>query len=123
MTRRAAWSRIKACWYKRVFLSTIFTVYKSVPATWSIIEHRALIGFDGEIGHSSRLNDVFRPGAIEEILNDGGIIRVVYPTRSLQETEWRFSRANQIMGVSWWKMNCHTTTDFIVGRIPHVWIN
>lgn len=86
----------------------------------SIIEHRALICFDGEIGHVSGPSDVFRPGILDEVLNDGGIIRVVYPTRSLEETQWRFDRANQIMGVGWWEMNCHTTTDFIVGRIQHV---
>ena len=89
----------------------------------SIIEHRALVCFDGTIGHTSGPDDAFRPAALEEILNDGGVIRIVYPTRSLEETQWRFDRANQIIGVSWWKMNCHTTADFIVGRIPHVWIN
>jgi hypothetical protein len=88
----------------------------------SIIEHRALIAFDGMIGHSSGPGDVFRSGALEEILKDGGVIRVVYPTRSLQETEWRFARANQIMGVSWWQMDCHTTTDFIAGALPDPWL-
>src|SRR6266481_66871 len=70
----------------------------------SIIEHRALVAFDGEIAHMSGPADVFRPGVLDEILKDGGVIRVVYPTRSLQETEWRFERANRIMGVSWWNM-------------------
>ena len=86
----------------------------------SIIEHRALIGFDGMIGHSSGPGDVFRSGTLEEILKDGGVIRVVYPTRSLWETEWRLDRANRIMGASWWNMNCHTTTDFIAGVLPDV---
>jgi hypothetical protein len=86
----------------------------------SIIEHRALIAFDGAIGHSSGPGDVFRPGALQEVLKDGGVIRVVYPTRSLEETEWRFVRANQIIGVPWWTMNCHTTTDFIAGVLPTV---
>jgi len=88
----------------------------------SIIEHRVVIGFDGAIAHSPGPGDVFRPGSLDDILMAGSQIRVVYPTGSLAESEQRFARANQIMGVSWWKMNCHQTTDFVVGVPPCPWL-
>jgi len=88
----------------------------------SLIEHRVLIGFDGAIAHSPGPGDVFRRGWLQDILADGGRIRVVNPTRSLQESELRFARADQIMSVSWWQMNCHATTDFIAGFPPNPWL-
>jgi hypothetical protein len=74
-----------------------------------------LQAFDGAIAHVASPTDFFRPGQLEEVISDGGILRVVHPTRSLEETERRFQRANQIIGVSWWEMNCHASTDYIVG--------
>jgi hypothetical protein len=88
----------------------------------SLIEHRALIGFDGEIAHVPGPGDVFRLGTLQEILANGGLIRVVHPTASLQESYRRFARAEQIMGVSWWNMNCHQTTDFIAARPLNPWL-
>jgi hypothetical protein len=58
---------------------------------------------------------------LQEILADGGLIRVVHPTYSLHESYRRFARANRVMGVSWWNMNCHQTTDFIAGP-PVPWL-
>ena len=85
----------------------------------ALIERRVLVGFDGAIAHVPGPGDVFRPGWLQDILADGGLIRIVYPTDSLQESLQRFARAEQIMGVSWWNMNCHQTTDFIaVSRNP-----
>jgi hypothetical protein len=88
----------------------------------SIIEHRVLIGFDGVIAHSPGPGDVFRPGRLQDILANGGLIRVVHPTGSLEESEWRFARAEQIMGVPWWNLNCHQTTDFIAGLPRNPWL-
>jgi len=88
----------------------------------SLIEHRALIGFDGEVAHVSGPGDVFRLGTLQEILADGGLIRVVHPTDSLQESYRRFARAERIMGVSWWNMNCHQTTDFIAALPLNPWL-
>ncbi len=88
----------------------------------SIIEHRVLIGFDGVIAHVAGPGDVFRPGRLEDILADGGLMRVVHPTESLQESYRRFARAEQIMDVSWWDMNCHQTTDFIAGLPRNPWL-
>jgi hypothetical protein len=88
----------------------------------SLIEHRVLIGFDDAIAHSPGPGDVFRTGWLQDILADGGPIRVVNPTRSLQESELRFARANQVIGVSWWNMNCQQTTDFIAGALPNPWL-
>src|SRR5580704_6914912 len=69
----------------------------------SLIEHTFLLGFDGEIGHSSGPGDVFRPGKLDEVLKDDGIIRVVDATGSLEETYLRFAAANRIIDVPWWK--------------------
>jgi len=88
----------------------------------SLIEHRALIGFDGEIAHVPGPEDVFRFGTLQEIIADGGLIRVVHPTHSIQETYRRFARAERIIGVSWWNMNCHQTTDFIAGLPLNPWL-
>ena len=41
----------------------------------SVIEHRAMVCFDGEIAHSAGPGDVFRPGQLQEILKDGGPAR------------------------------------------------
>jgi len=81
----------------------------------SLIEHTWLHGFYGQIAHVASPADFFRLGQVEEVLKNGGKFRVVHPTHSLEETQRRFQRANQIMGVSWWEMNCHATTDYIVG--------
>jgi len=88
----------------------------------SLIEHRALVGFNGAISHVPGPGDVFRPGTLQDILADGGQIRVVYPTNSVQESFRRFACADRIMGVSWWNMNCHQTTDFIVGWSQNPWL-
>jgi hypothetical protein len=80
----------------------------------SLIEHRALLCYDLDIAHTSGPGDIFRPGRIEEILKDGGRIRVVYPTSSVEETELRLLHATRLFGVDWWHMNCIQTTDFIV---------
>jgi hypothetical protein len=80
----------------------------------SLIEHRALLWYDMDLAHTSGPGDVFRPGRIEEILKDGGWLRVVYPTNSVEETELRFLHATRLFGVRWWDMNCIQTTDFIV---------
>lgn len=87
----------------------------------SIIEHRVLIAFDGIIAHVPGPSDVFRQGWLQEILNPGARIRVVYPTRSLEETEFRFARADMLMGRSWWNMDCHRATDFIAGLPQNSW--
>ncbi len=79
----------------------------------SFIEHTFMLGFDDEIVHTSGPGDLFRLGSLEEVLKEGGILRVVDPTRSLQETQLRFAHARQIIGVPWWNMNCHQTTSYI----------
>jgi hypothetical protein len=81
----------------------------------SIIEHRVLVSFNGLVFHSPEPGDVFRMGTLEEVLAPGGQLRIVHPTRSMEETFRRLARAKQILGVPWWNMNCHQTTDFIVG--------
>jgi hypothetical protein len=88
----------------------------------SIIEHTFLLGFDDEMAHSSGPGDVFRSGHLYEVLKDGGVLRVVDPTNSLRETELRFAHANRIVGVQWWSMNCHQTTDYIVQASRHPWL-
>jgi hypothetical protein len=88
----------------------------------SIIEHTFLLGFNDEIAHSSGPGDFFRSGHICEVLRDGGILRVVDPTSSLRETQLRFAHANQIVGVRWWDMNCHHTTDYIARASRNLWL-
>ena len=88
----------------------------------ALIEHRVLVGFNGEIAHVPGPGGVFRPGRLEDILADGGLIRIVHPTDSLQESYRRFARAGNIMGVSWWNMNCHQTTDFIAALPLNPWL-
>jgi len=88
----------------------------------SLIEHTFLLGFDGEIGHSSGPGDIFRPGCLEEILKDGGLLRVVEPTGSLEETFIRLMHANRLVGVPWWNMNCHQTIDFIARESRKPWL-
>jgi hypothetical protein len=83
----------------------------------SIIEHTFLVCFDGTIAHVSGPADVFRPGSIQEVLTPGAWMRVVSPTRSLAETQLRFARANRLMGVSWWNMDCHRTMGYVAGYI------
>src|ERR1035441_10912361 len=80
----------------------------------SIIEHRFLVGFDEQIAHVPSASDVFQLGTLQDVLAEGGILRVINPSPSLQETYRRFSRAEMIIGVSWWNMTCHATADFIV---------
>ena len=79
----------------------------------SPIEHRFLAGFDGEIAHTPGPSEVFQLSTIDQVLKDGGFLRVINPSPSLAETHRRFSRAEMIMGVSWWNMTCHATVDFI----------
>jgi hypothetical protein len=88
----------------------------------SIIEHRVLIGFDGAIAHVPGPGDVFRPARLQEILTPGARIRVVNATRSPEESELRFERANKLMGVSWWDMNCHRSMDLIAGLPQNPWL-
>lgn len=88
----------------------------------SLTEHRVLIGFDGAIAHVPGPADVFRPGQLQEILTPGARIRIVNPTRSLEETDFRFARAHKLMGVSWWNMDCHRTTGFIAGFPQNPWL-
>jgi len=85
----------------------------------SLIEHRFLVGFDAEIAHSPGPSEAFRTGTLQEVLQDGGLLRMLNPSPSLEETYRRFERANMLMGVSWWNMTCHATVDFIV-LPPHV---
>lgn len=80
----------------------------------SVIEHRFLVGFDGEIAHSPGPGEVFRMGTLQEVLQDGGLLRMLNPSPSLEETYRRFERANMLMRVSWWNMTCHATVGFIV---------
>jgi hypothetical protein len=80
----------------------------------SFIEHRVLLGFDGEIVHTTGPGDVFHPDWLDEILKDGGFVRVVYPTVSPEERQRRFIYAERLLGVPWWNMNCHQTTNLIV---------
>lgn len=81
----------------------------------SFIPHSFLVDFDGWGRESPGPTGVFQFERLENILVPGSLVRVVYPTRSWEETNQRRQRADQIMGVSWWKMTCHDTTDFIVG--------
>jgi hypothetical protein len=48
------------------------------------------------------------------VLSSGGWLREVYPGVSEEDAQRRFNQADQIMGISWWQMNCHQTMDFIV---------
>jgi hypothetical protein len=88
----------------------------------SLIEHTFLLGFDDEIAHSSGPGDFFRLGYIDEVLKEGGMLRVVDPTGSLRETQLRFAHANQIIGVPWWDMNCHQTTSYIAQASRNLWV-
>lgn len=81
----------------------------------SIVEHTFLLD-DGKIAHTSGPGDVFRSGWLEEVLKDGGKLRVVDPTSSLDETYLRFANANRLLGVDWWDMNCRQTMAFIVSE-------
>ena len=81
----------------------------------ALFEHRALVSFNGAVFHSPAPGDVFRPGSLQEVLAPGGRIRIVYPSNSWEETARRIARAEQILGMPWWNMNCHQTTDFVVG--------
>jgi hypothetical protein len=85
----------------------------------SIFEHRFLLAFDDEIGHSSGPGDVFRSGYLHEVLKDGGVLPVVDPTASLRETGLRLAHANQLLGIRWWDMNCHQTTYYIAQASRH----
>jgi hypothetical protein len=80
----------------------------------SIIEHRFLVGFDGEVAHSPGPGQVFQIGTLQDVLVEGGILRVIHRSPSLQETNRRFDRAQMLMGVSWWNLTCHATVNFIV---------
>jgi hypothetical protein len=81
----------------------------------SLIEHRALVSFDGAVFHSPGPGDIFRAGWLGDVIAPGDTLRVVHPTNSWEETEQRINRAMYILDVPWWNMNCHQTTDFIVG--------
>jgi hypothetical protein len=48
------------------------------------------------------------------VLAEGSLVRVIHPSPSLEETERRLDRADTLMGVSWWNMNCHATVNYIV---------
>ena len=87
----------------------------------SLIEHRVLVSFEGMVFHSPEPGDVFRGGTLDEVLAPGGQLRIVHPTHSMEETFLRLTRAQQILGVPWWNMNCHQTTDFIVG-LRNLWL-
>jgi len=93
---------------------------RTTPA--AIFEHRFLLGFDGQIAHSPGPSDVFRSGWLAEVLKDGGVLRIVDPTSSLQETQRRFINANRLIGVSWWSMDCIRTTDFIAIASRDPWM-
>jgi hypothetical protein len=80
----------------------------------NIIEHRFLVGFDGAIAHSPGPGQVFQIGNIQDVLTDGGLLHVIDPSPSLEETDRRFARADALMGMAWWNMNCHMTVNFIV---------
>jgi hypothetical protein len=80
----------------------------------SLIEHRWLLCFDWQIAHTAGPGDIFRSGTIDEVLKDGGSLRLVHPTASLDETFARLFHANRLVGINWWNMNCIQTTDFIV---------
>ena len=88
----------------------------------SLIEHRVLLGFNGAIVHSSGPGDVFRPGLLQEVLKDGGVIRVVHRSASVEDTQRRFMNAERLIGVPWWRMNCIQTTDFIVQASRTPWL-
>ena len=81
----------------------------------SLIQHSFFVDFDGWGRESPGLTGAFQFERLENILVPGSRVRVVYPTRSWEDTNQRRQRADQIMGVSWLKMTCHDTTDFIVG--------
>ena len=80
----------------------------------SPIPHSFFVDFDGWGPHSPGPGEKFRYERLENILLPGSRLRLVYPTRSWEETNQRRDRADQIMGVSWWDMICYHTTDFIV---------
>jgi hypothetical protein len=71
--------------------------------------------------HSPEPGDLFRIGTLREVLVPGGQLRIVHPTRSMEETYLRLARAQQILGMPWWNMDCHQTTDFIVG-LRNLWV-
>jgi len=87
----------------------------------SLIGHRFLLGYDGAIAHVPSMSDVFRYDRLEDVLTPGAQLRIIYPSRSREESELRFARANQIMGVAWWDMNCHQTMDFVAGLPQNPW--
>ena len=79
----------------------------------SIIEHTFLLRSSNGIAHTAGPGDAFRPGWLDEVLKDGGVLQIVDATGSLRETRLRFAYANQIVGVLWWDMNCRQATNFI----------
>lgn len=88
----------------------------------SAIEHEFLLGYGGAIAHVPDIWDVFRSDVIDNTLSPGGRLRVTRPTRSLEESEFRFARAKEIMGTSWWSKNCHEAMDYVVGAPPNPWL-
>jgi hypothetical protein len=80
----------------------------------SPFEHRFLVCFDGVVAHSPGPGQVFQLGTLQEVLANGGVLRVIHRSPSLEETYRRLNRANRLMGVSWWNMTCHASVDFIV---------
>jgi hypothetical protein len=82
----------------------------------SLFEHQVLVAFNGAVLHSPGPGEVFRWGTLDEVLEPGGRLRIVYPTRSGDETFRRLARAQQILGVPWWNMHCQQTMEFVVGQ-------
>jgi hypothetical protein len=79
----------------------------------SLIEHRFLVGFDGEIAHSPGPGQVFQLGTLQDVLKEGGVLCMINPSTSLEETYRRFARADRLMGIPWWNMTCHAAVNFI----------
>ena len=88
----------------------------------SLVEHEFLVAFYGNIAHSPGPFEFFRSGTLDEVLKDGGKLRVTRPTTSLEESLFRFDRASEIVGVSWWQMNCHQSMAHVVGAPPSAWL-
>jgi|ERR1035441_3580620 hypothetical protein len=84
----------------------------------SIVEHRFLAGFDGKIAHVPGPGHVFELGTLEDVLIEGGLLRVVSSSPSLAETYRRLNRAGRLMGISWWNMTCHATMEFVACPQP-----
>lgn len=80
----------------------------------SFIEHTFIIDYLGII-HSAGPGAVFERDRLQKVLVPGSRMRIINPSHSWEETRRRLARAEQIIGVPWWNMNCHQTMEFIVG--------